>query len=86
MSDEEILIPSPDMLNDYGKQLYWIAAGQRDMCGELIRVFERADFKHTKEDQYLHDIVDYIRHRSIEAEKLLARLAKENKKGYKVLK
>ena len=33
----------PSKLNDYGKQLYWIAAAQRDMCGELKRVFERGD-------------------------------------------
>lgn len=76
----------PHMLNDYGKQLYWMCEGMYSVCADLMRSFERADGKHDKEDQQLREIVEYIRYRAKNADTTLKRLAIRNRPGYEVLK
>jgi len=76
----------PKELNDYGKQLYWMAQAGYGICGDLMRSFEQADGKHEEQDEFLHRLVSSIRKSSEDCEETLERLAKENKKGYKVLK
>lgn len=76
----------PKELNDYGKQLYWMAEGLFGICGDLIRSFERGDGKHDEEDAHLRYLVNFIRHKAEETEATLKRLAANPKKGYEVLK
>ena len=72
MSKKEL---EPEDLNDYGKQLYWIASGMRAMCGELMRCYDGSNDK--KEDEIVNMIVNHIRSSAEGCEELLDKLKRE---------